>query len=293
MSNIEKHKGNMPAQKDQKLFFSMPTMQEMQHLIDFCKIMASAPFYQKLQAGGVMAIYLTAKEHNLPFMACLNGGCYTFDGKVTFSAQMINAMIVNAGHRVDVLHLDSFYCKIQFTRGDRKKGESDTFIYEYTMKDADKAGYLTKTNWKTSPKDMLFSRCITGGGRKFIPEVFVGVLVAGELVGDNTDSEIIPDTPVISDSYNTRIEPQKDIKQIPYDGYIEFMEKHYLNVTPEGENSRKREYVLETCAKSEMTEVQVINSAIKNEKIFEERFSIWEQKKYPRSESLIKEQITD
>ena len=66
-------------------WFSMPCEQELQQLIEFCKIMATAPFYSKLQAGGVLAIYLTAQEHNVPFMSSLNGGMYTYDGKVTFS----------------------------------------------------------------------------------------------------------------------------------------------------------------------------------------------------------------
>ena len=31
--------------------FSMPSPQEMQHLIEFCKVMAQSPFYVKLGAG--------------------------------------------------------------------------------------------------------------------------------------------------------------------------------------------------------------------------------------------------
>ena len=83
--------------------FSMTSLQEMDQLINFCKVMAQAPFYQKLGAGGVLAIYMTAKELNLPFMACLNGGLFTYDGKVSFSGILINALMLRAGHTSDLI----------------------------------------------------------------------------------------------------------------------------------------------------------------------------------------------
>ena len=43
-----------------KKTFSMPSPQEMDQLINFCKVMSQSPFYQKIGPGGVMAIYLTA-----------------------------------------------------------------------------------------------------------------------------------------------------------------------------------------------------------------------------------------
>jgi len=241
--------------------------------------MATAPFYAKLGPGGVMAIYLTAKEHNLPLMSCLNGGMHTFDGKVTFSAQLINAMIINAGHKADVTHLDDQKCVIHFKRGDRRNEPGyKGFVFEYTIEMAQKAGYLSKTNWKTSPRDMLFSRCMTGGGRKHIPEVFVGILVSGELVGDSSDANVIPDVPV-----EIRQEPKQVTQAIRLDGYDDFVAKHELEPA---NNSAKREYILMTAEKANMTEEQIINSAIKNETLFEDRFKAWYVKKYPEQGSM-------
>lgn len=166
-----------PAPQERRMCFNMPTPQEMDHLLGFCKVMASSPFYQKMGPGGIMAIYLTAKEYNLPFMACMNGGLHTFDGKVTFSAIMINSMIIDAGHKADLLHIDDNRCVIRFTRGDRKNDKTyKPLDYEYTIKMADKAGYLKKNNWQTSRRDMLYNRCLTGGGRKHTPEIFVEYL---------------------------------------------------------------------------------------------------------------------
>lgn len=266
--------------------FSMPTAQELEQLISFCKVMAGSPFYQKLGAGGVLAIFLTAKEYDLPFMACLNGGLHTFDGKVTFSAIMIDALILKAGHKTEVLRLDDEACTIRFTRGDRKNDkEYKGFTFTYTIEQARKAGYLSKKNWQTSLRDMLYSRCMTGGGRKHIPEVFVGVLVSGELVGDDSDGNIEPILPphVKTNLLPTptesvaNIEYQAEAKvPVPAEGFEEFIERFQLKMNDKGQPaSRHMEYVLVTMDKTKMHLTQIINSAIKNEKIFEERFNKW------------------
>lgn len=269
--------GNTPAkqlhQPPAKLFFSMPSPQEMQQLIEFCKVMAGAPFYQKLGPGGVMAIYLTAKERDLPFMSCLNGGMHTFDGKITFSAILINAMIINAGHTADILHLDEQRCKILFTRGDRKNNPKyKPLEYEYTIQQAEKAGYLKKANWQTSPKDMLWSRCLTGGGRKHISEVFIGVLAAGELVDDDSDQYVEINAPI--EAIHTTPAPEesspipKAIEHEKSEGYEEFCQKHLLE-------DAKMAYVRKIAQATNKTEAQIINSAISNESGFLTAFEKW------------------
>lgn len=275
-------------------YFSMPNAQEMQSLIEFCKVMATAPFYQKLGPGGVMAIYLTAKEYDLPFMACLNGGLHTFDGKVTFSAIMIDALIIKAGHKADLLHLDEKKCVIRFTRGDRRNDSTyQPLVYEYTLDQANKAGYLKKNNWQTSPKDMLYSRCLTGGGRKHTPEVFVGVLVAGELVGDDRDSDITPLLPVnVAVSTNLlpapteSVESPKQLEHVKLPNYEEFCRQHGIM-----EGSDKHEYVKVIISKNpKMNEIQVVNSAIKNEQKFLDTFNKWlEEKTKPETKEVVQE----
>jgi hypothetical protein len=248
--------------------------------------MAQAPFYAKLGPGGIMAIYLTAKEYNVPFMASLNGGMHTFDGKVIFSAQLINAMIINAGHCVDLLHLDEQKCVIRFTRCDRRNDPKyKPLEYEYTIEQAHKAGYLSKNNWKTSPKDMLFSRCLTGGGRKHIPEIFVGVLVAGELVGETIDGNIMPScAPEIKP-------PQEPAKELEYDrapGFDDFMNTWKLwglldrdgigNMTP------VTEFILQTAETTKTPLAKILNAAVTNQSAFKKRFNAWEEKNYPQEE---------
>jgi len=273
--------------------FSMPSAQELQSLIEFCRVMASAPFYQKLGAGGVMAIYLTAKERDLPFMSCLNGGLHSVDGKITYSALMIDALIMKAGHKTKLIRLDDKGCTVRFTRGDRR-GDTDyePLDFTYTLEDARIAGYLTKNNWKQNPKPMLYSRCITGGARIHMSEVMLGVLVQGELVGSDSDGDLMPqlpehviinELPIPTESVPPQIEhsPQPKAEQLikqaePLEGFNAFVERHGLTMKEDGSPMSKRmEYVLATVHKTSMGITQVINSAIKNEKIFDERFEKW------------------
>jgi hypothetical protein len=269
-----------------KIFFSMPSAQEMQSLIHFCEVMAKAPFYQKLGAGGVMAIYLTAKEYDLPFMACMNGGLHTFDGKVTFSAIMIDALILKAGHKTEVLQLDENGCRIRFTRGDRRNDPNyKPFEFEYTREQAAKAGYLSKNNWKTSLKDMLYSRCLTGGGRKHTPEVFVGILVSGELVGDDRDQDIPPLLPanVVQDQLPAPDAPAQLPAPVKHEKYDQFCLENQIF-----KGNLIYDYVGVIVGNNpKMNEVEVINSAIKHEKKFFDSFSKWKETK---SKEVVAEQ---
>jgi hypothetical protein len=169
--------------------FSFPMAQELQQLGDVCKALAACPFYQKLGYGGIMAIFLTAKELNLPPMVCLNGGMYTFSGQVTLSAQLMHMMIINAGHRVKIIEMTTEKCKLNFIRSN---GDHNT--YEFTVEEAQKAGYLGKTNWKTHLKDMLYARALSGGARKYFPDAIMGAYVQGEMgPEDELIKPVLPD----------------------------------------------------------------------------------------------------
>jgi hypothetical protein len=185
---------------ENRIVQSMPQGQELTQLLELSKTLASVPYYQKMTPGGVLAVCLTARELNLPVMMCLNGGLYTFDGKVTMSAQLMNMMIVNAGHRADVIKLDETGCWIRFWRKDRKEGHANTFDYSFTYDQAVKAGYMSKNNWKAHPKDMFYSRALSGGARKFMPDVLANAYVFGEI-----------EDATFSDSHLTNTMPEIEI----------------------------------------------------------------------------------
>lgn len=274
-----------------KNFFSMPTPEELYHLTEFCKIMAASPFYKKLGPGGVMSIYLTAKEYDLPFMACLNGGLHDIEGKITFSGGIVNALILKAGHKADLVHSDENSCTIHFTRGDRTEPEYKGLTFTYTREDARIAGYLNKNNWRTSPKPMLFNRCIIGGARICMAEVMLGVLLSGELTGTTSDENIMPDLlpvqttnllPNSSQSSNNLLANsaacQDDDQPVTYEkdeNWNEFCEKHAIK-----DGTESFLYLQQICANSKKKDFTLtVNRAIAAEETFLEMFEKWKAKR--------------
>ena len=137
---------------------------------------------------------------------------------------------------------------------------------------------------------MLYSRCTTGGGRKHIPEVFVGVLVSGELVGDDSDGDTMPllppavaQTTNLLPESNETVEPPKQIGHTPAEGYEEFCSKHGLN-----ENGPKFDYIKSVCDSTKKDKVYIVNCAIANEKKFLDTFEKWE-KSQKKKEEVVKE----
>lgn len=166
---------------------------DLMQVLQICSELAKSPFYAKMGTGGVMAVWLTAKELGIPPMSALNGGLYTFDGKVTLSAQLMNMMIINAGHRIDIVELHDRTCKLTFWRKDRMKDPKYVgFSYEFSVEMAQKAGYMNKTNWKNHTRDMLFSRALSGGARKHLPDALMNCYVFGEIEdGKFNDSDLV------------------------------------------------------------------------------------------------------
>jgi hypothetical protein len=205
-----------------KNVMTMPEAGELIQFTETAKLLSTCPYYQKLGPGGVLAIWLTAREMGLPPMTCLNGGMYTFSGAVTLSSQIMNMMIVKAGHRVDILTLNENKCHLRFHRSDRS-GEVSNFEYEYTMEMAQNAGLANKDNWKKNKRDMLFSRALSGGARKFMPDVIMNAYVHGEIIEEdesprsitqNSDQNHIQVKNICNESSNSVLESKDNATKV-------------------------------------------------------------------------------
>lgn len=256
----------------------LPKNLEAEEIFKWGHELGKCPFYQKLGPGGVIAVVLTARELGLPPMACLNGGLHNIDGKVSISAQMMNAMIIRAGHSAKLIELTPQRCVIRFKR----REEKEHIDYAYTVEEAHKAGYLSKKNWQTHLRDMLFCRCLSGGARKFMPDVIGNVYIHGEL-GDETMPLVPQEVQEHPESTQTiaqqappsaKIEPlpqpeaPKQIENVKVEGFEEFYEKHL------GEDD-KVAYVRKIAQATNKTETQIINSAVANEAGFLTAFEKW------------------
>lgn|SRR5690606_17315503 len=240
-----------------KLGFNMPTSQELEQITNFCLCMSKSKFYEKIGAYGILAIYMTARELDLPFMACLNGGVYTFDGKISLSAQLMAMLINRAGHSYEILKLTDQECEIKFKRHDRE----NFFTYSYDLAKAEKAGYLRKDNWRQNPRDMLYNRCLSGGARKFMPEVLMSYYVEGEIIEDEEKTK-------------GNFEPEKP-KEIAFEkpiGYDDFIKNHALDV--EGDAKSYVEHVSKISSKPFEN---VVKLAMLNEEKFLSGIEKWRE----------------
>lgn len=265
-----------PTDKNKSL---TPSLQEMDQLLKFCDVLSKAQFYQKLGAGGVLAIFLTSRELGVPFMTALNGGMYNIEGKVVLSAQLMNMMIIQAGHFTTILNLDEKECRIQFCRSDRKGAESK-FEYSYTIDQAKSAGYLNKDNWKKHPKDMLFARCLSGGAKKFMPDVIMNAYVAGELEDDKNSIDAVCSE--ISEEEKQNESPTvpslpglaKINEETKVDGYDEFCQQNEIF-----DGSLAKQYINHVGQIGKIPEIVIINAAVKDPERFEKGFEKWKNTK--------------
>jgi hypothetical protein len=260
----------------QKQSFNLPQGQELMMVMQLCKEVAASPFYQKLGPGGVLAIYLTAKELNIPFMFALNGGLHNVQGRVTVAATTMASMILNAGHDYTIVESNEQRCTIRFKRNDRKP-PNDTYEYTFTIENAMKANYVYidaktgklcgKDNWVLHTRDMLFNRCMSGGSKKFLPDIMMNVYCFGEIPGD---VEIIESAPILHENEPIDQEKCENASQID-------------QITPEYEDfSRKLletehvpAYIEKVAKTSGMTKQDIIMRAMSNEEGFKSAFNKW------------------
>lgn len=259
----------------------MPSVQEFTQISALCQTLATAPHYSKLGQGGVLAIWLTAREMNLPPMLCLNGGMYTFSGAVSLSSHLINMLIESAGHRADVIELNDKICTIEFVRGDRKEGEGKRYKHSFTIEEARIAGLLNKDNWRKFPKPMLHSRCLSAGAKIFLPLVMMGVYAHGEI------GNYEPNEAELAECEINNCAPQEPAKPPvvppvkppipPVDQNIkaDFIKIHDLTERHDGSISEKLRYLRHIAKKSGKTEEVLINRACQNPTEFEDMFNKW------------------
>jgi hypothetical protein len=96
---------------------------------------------------------------------------YMVNGRVAMSAKLIAAAIKKSGkYDYHIDKMDNEECAITFfevAQGAKVKiGEAS-----FTIKDAAKAGIVNKDVWKNYPKQMLYARAISMGGRTFCPDI--------------------------------------------------------------------------------------------------------------------------
>lgn len=146
--------------------------------MEYSKALAASDLLPK-QYRGHPANVLVAVEYGaalgLSPMAAIQG-IHVVEGKPTASAQLIGALVRNAGHKLRVTGTDEGAVAVIVRRDD----PDYEFRAEWTMERAKRAGLAGKAVWKQYPTAMLKARAITEVARDACPEVLSGVAYTPE-----------------------------------------------------------------------------------------------------------------
>jgi hypothetical protein len=157
----------------------LPTKEELDVIQVMAKAASESKYFEKM--GGAAAIFsigLYAREIGIPLMTALHGGLVPVMGKITMSADMMNSLIRQKGHKLEILETTSTVCRIKGTRKDT--GES--YTCSFSIEDARRAGLVKSGGgYEKHTDDMLFARCISKLKRRLFPDVASRAYVHGEL----------------------------------------------------------------------------------------------------------------
>lgn len=158
----------------------------------------------KIQAGSEIGIRPFAAVNGIDFI----------NGQRSFRAALVASKVNDSGrYKYRIAESDDNKCVLNWFEKEDGKWEqigTSSFTYE----EAQQANLTGKTTWKNYRTDMLFSRALTRGCRRFCPNVFGGI-------GIYTREEL--------EDIKVEVENNDDLSAVTYD---EFVEKVKLEVNP-------------------------------------------------------------
>jgi len=133
----------------------------------------------KTAAQAVVKI-IAGKELGLSPIESMNS-LYMVNGKIAVSSKIIASLIKKSGkYDYKIEELTEQTCTLVFSNIEKDEpvviGKST-----FTFKDAAKAGLVNKDNWKNYPRNMLFARALSNGGRWFCPDATASFYSVEEL----------------------------------------------------------------------------------------------------------------
>lgn len=156
----------------------IPSEREFSILQNVAKTASISGLYGNM--GGeqkIFMILLAARELGVPPVQALNGGIWNIQGKIEISARLMNSMIRRAGHSIRITYCDATKCVVE----GKRKDSGDSFVSQFTIEDAIKAGLANRGPWKTYTEDMLYSRAMSRLARRLFPDVIGSAYVEGEI----------------------------------------------------------------------------------------------------------------
>lgn len=168
-------------------------IQVMGPLVKLAEQVASTEFVPKQLRGkpaAVTAALLYGREVGLPPMTSLTM-THVIEGKPAMSAEAMRALVLAAGHDIEVLESTGSICRM---RGRRRGSETWTPV-EWTWDMARHAEVTGKDNWRHYPRQMLQARCTAELARLVFPDVIHGFRSVEELDDMGETASVEPSPP--------------------------------------------------------------------------------------------------
>lgn len=235
----------------------IPTKEEFEIIQMMSKAAADSKHFDKM--GGVAAILsvgLYAKEIGIPIMTALHGGLVPVMGKITMSAEMMNSLIRQKGHRLEILESNDKICRIKGTR----KDTGETYTAQFSIEDAKRAGLIKGGGgYEKHADDMLFARCISKLKRRIFPDIATKAYVHGEIEEeDEPKKEAKKEDPI-------------EVETVVIEDWIGELKKKYAQHSPDMVTA-----YAEACAKKKNISPEAFaKDCIKAPVLFDNFFDAW------------------
>lgn len=131
--------------------------------------------------GDLLAVIQHAVALDIELMVAIDNLHFLERGQVGMRARLMHALVLRAGHAVELLHADDRKVAMRLVRGDGGPTANAT----WTLFEAQQAQLIKadpKSNWRAYPADMLWARCMSRVSRRGAPDATLGMHEIGELL---------------------------------------------------------------------------------------------------------------
>jgi hypothetical protein len=148
-------------------------------------MVASGFFADSKQAAQAVVKILAGCELGFGPFASMTG-VNIIQNKPVLAANLMAAAVKRQGkYNYRVIELTDERCELAFFEAGQEVGRS-----VFGKADAEKAGLLTKDNWRKYPRNMFFARALSNGQKWYAPDVFNGATVyTPDELGAKVDEE--------------------------------------------------------------------------------------------------------
>lgn len=164
------------------------------------EVLYKSGFFNDIKSAAQATVkVLAGQELGVPPLASMRGVFVSPDGNIGLHAALVAALIKrHPSYDYKVLKFTEAEAAVEFFENGQSSG-----IYTLTMAQAKAANmdkqwskadgkFKDKVTWKNFGRNMLISRCFTGGGRIYTPDIFIGAIYTPEELGiEHANDDVI------------------------------------------------------------------------------------------------------